>query len=75
MDFGFRRDETRRISSMRQVAVEIETILGSLEKSDKRLTIGEVLKDRYRLQSAIAEGGFGQVFAGADLQTGNKVAD
>ncbi len=74
LNWMLEKDVTQRISSMRQVAVEIETILTSLQKSGKRLQVGEVIAEQYRLQSIIAEGGFGQVFAGADLHTGRKIA-
>jgi serine/threonine protein kinase len=68
------KEVSRRMNSMRQVAAELETITGELQQSGKRVTVGQVINDRYRLQSVIAEGGFGQVFTGADLQTGNKIA-
>lgn len=74
LNWMLEKDLSRRIGSMRQVAAEVEAILSGLQKPDQQVTVGGVLKERYRLQAVVAEGGFGQVFAGADLQTGSRVA-
>lgn len=64
----------KRIGSMRQVSAELEAILVSLRQGSHAPISGDVIQQRYRLQTMIAEGAFAQVFRAADLTDGRIVA-
>jgi serine/threonine protein kinase len=64
----------KRISSMRQVAAELEATLTGLQQGNRMLAVGDTVGERYRLQTAIGEGAFGQIFRAADLKNGQTVA-
>jgi serine/threonine protein kinase len=68
------KDPTKRLSSMRQVGAELETILSEIQRGSAVLSLGDLIGGRYRSQTVIGEGAFGKVFRAADLQTGQTVA-
>jgi serine/threonine protein kinase len=68
------KEPSKRLSSMRQVGAELETVLAEIAQGRMAITTGDVIGGRYRLQTVIGEGAFGQVFRAADLETGQTVA-
>jgi serine/threonine protein kinase len=73
LNWMLEKDPKQRLNRMRVVAAELEEILRELEQKGSFAT-GDVLDNRYRVQTVIDEGSFGKVFRAADLQTGDSVA-
>ncbi len=48
--------------------------VGGVEKRTAPWRVGEVLADRYRIDSLLGEGGMGEVYAGSDLWSKREVA-